>query len=102
MPAKKRVIKKKAVKKIKVVGPMKPIGVVTHFYTAIKVAIVKFKQPVKAGVEVTFRGATTEFNQKLASMQYDHKPITTAPKGKEVELKVSKRVRQGDEVFLAQ
>jgi hypothetical protein len=39
--------KKQPVPKIKkVVKPLKVVGVVTHFFTAIKVAIVKFKAPV--------------------------------------------------------
>ena len=104
MPVKKKkVIKKKVIAKkavVKQAKANKPVGVVTHFYTAIKVAIVKFKQPVKVGATLGFRGATTDFNQKVASMQFDHKPLTTAPKNKEVGMKVSKRVREGDEVFI--
>lgn len=93
----KKIVRKVAVKPIRVV---KPVGVVTHFYTAIKVAIVKFKQPVKVGVTIAFRGATTDFKQKIVSMQFDHKPIRVAAKGKEVGMKVGKRVREGDEVFI--
>ncbi len=78
----------------------KPIGVVTHFFTQIKVAIVKFKQPVSVGKEIRFHGATTDFKQVLKSMQYDHKPVTKAPKGKQIGIKVSKRVREGDSVFV--
>lgn len=77
----------------------KPIGIVTHFYNGIKVAIVKFSKPVKSGSEIRFEGATTDFSQKVASMQYDHKDIAVAPKGKQVGLKVSKRVREGDKVY---
>ena len=96
----KKAIKKpvggKTVPKIK---PGKPIGVVTHFYSHVKVAIVKFKKPVKAGARLRFEGATTKFEDKISSMQYDHKPIKTAPKGKEVGIKVKKKVREGDAVF---
>ena len=104
----KKKIVKKTVKKaarpakkigLKKVAVVKPIGTVTHFFTAIKVAIVKFKQPVKVGATVAFRGATTDFKQKIVSMQYDHKEISAAPKGKEVGMKVGKRVREGDEVY---
>jgi len=77
----------------------KPIGEVTHFYGDIKVAIVKFKKAVKKGVKLSFRGATTDFDQVLKSMQYDHKDIATAPKGKEVGIKVGKKVREGDELY---
>lgn len=92
----KKVVKKSAPKKA---GP-KPIGQVTHFYREIKVAVVKFSKPVKQGTEVNFRGATTDFKQKLDSMQCDHKPLTTAPKGKQVGVKVKSRVREGDQVYL--
>jgi putative protease len=99
---KKAVVKKKKVS-VKKTAPkkavMKPIGVVTHFYTAIKVAIIKFKKPVKVGSTIALRGATTDFNQKIISMQYDHKPVLVAKKGQEIGLKVGKRVREGDEVF---
>jgi len=78
---------------------VKPIGVITHYYGDIKVGIAKFKKPVKRGATLSFRGATTDFTQTLSSMQYDHKSIAMAPKGKEIGIKVSKRVREGDEIF---
>jgi len=62
----------------------KPIGKVTHYYGGIGVAVIKFSKPVKAGAVVAFRGATTDFEQPLASMQYDHKEVKAAVKGKEV------------------
>lgn len=99
---KKAVVKKSTGKKItpkKSVAP-RPIGRVTHFYTSIKVAVIKFSRPVKLGVRVEFRGATTGFSQNLDSMQYDHKPVATAPKGKQVGVKVRSRVREGDQVYL--
>ena len=77
----------------------KPLGVVTHYYGDLGVAIVKFGKTVKAGVSVHFRGATPDFTQTLDSMQYDHKAVASAPKGKEVGVKVKDRVRQGDEVY---
>jgi putative protease len=78
----------------------KPIGVVTHYYGGIGVAIVKFNKAVKKGVKVCFSGATTDFDQVIESMQYDHKDVETAKKGQEVGIKVSEKVREGDEVYL--
>jgi len=89
--SKKKVAKKKA---------PKPAGAVTHFYGEIGVAIVKFNQKVPVGVRLAFKGATTDFEDVVKSMQYDHKPIETAPKGKEVGIKVKKRVREGDKVHI--
>ncbi|HEY4523905.1 MAG TPA: translation elongation factor-like protein [Candidatus Paceibacterota bacterium] len=78
----------------------KPVGKVTHFFGGIKVAIVKFKKPVKVGAVLYFKGATTDFSQTVDSMQFNHQPIKTAKPNTQVGLKVSKRVREGDEVFM--
>lgn len=92
--------KKTAVTKAtKPVKKGKPIGVVTHYYGDISVAIVKFKRPFKAGEKVRFVGATTDFKETVKSIQYEHKPIATAKKGQEVGIKVGDKVREGDEIF---
>lgn len=79
----------------------KPIGRVTHYYGGLGVAIVKFNKAVEAGTRVRFEGATTAFSQTIQSMQYDHKPVSAAPKGKEVGVKVDDKVREGDHVYAA-
>ena len=79
----------------------KPIGEVTHFFSGIQVAIVKFNREVKVGETVKFKGATTDFSQEIDSMQYDHKDIKSAKKGQEVGIKIREKVREGDEVFAA-
>ncbi len=79
----------------------KQIGEVTHFYSGISVAIVKFREPVKVGDNVQFFGATTDFKEAIKSMQYDHKDISDAKKGQEVGIKVEGKVREGDEVYRA-
>lgn len=96
---KKAVAKKSGTKKVIKAG--KPIGAVTHFYGKIKVAIVKFKKPMKVGAEIAFRGAHTDFTQKIASMQFDHEPVSVAKKGQQVGIKVSKKVHEGDSVYEA-
>ena len=107
----KKLIKKKASKKKnapkKKTAPRapraeKPIGKVTHFYTEISVAIVKFNKKVPVGTTLHFRGATTDFMDTPKSMQYNHKPIAAAPKGKQIGIKVKKRVREGDLVHKAE
>ena len=91
---------KKSVSTKVLVSIQKPIDGITHYYGNIEVGIIKFNKPVKVGVEVEIRGATTNFSQKLNSMQYDHKPIEVAPKGKEVGVKLDDKARDGDEVYL--
>ncbi len=92
---KKTVVKQKAVKKVK------PIGKVTHYFAHIKVAIIKFNTNVKAGSEFYIKGATTDFKEAAKSMQFDHKPVVLAKKGKEIGIKFKKRVREGDLVYKA-
>ncbi|KKU11747.1 MAG: hypothetical protein UX16_C0005G0008 [Parcubacteria group bacterium GW2011_GWB1_45_7] len=77
----------------------KPIGEVTHFYGHLGVAVVKFSKPVSVGDTIHFKGATTDFTQEVKSMQFDHKDVDKAGKGKEVGLKVDEKVRTGDQVF---
>ena len=97
---KRKIIKKSAKKTVvKLKAVNKPIGTVTHYYGGIKVGIFKFTKPVKIGEEICVKGATTDFKQTINSIQFDHKPIASAQKGKEVGIKVKKKVREGDEVF---
>lgn len=78
-----------------------PIGEVTHYYSGIGVAIVRFTKPVSVGARVRFKGATTDFTETIRSMQYDHRDITEAKKGDEVGVKVGEKVREGDRVYEA-
>ena len=94
--------KKSAKPKIAKIKAPKPIGVVTHYYGNIEVAIIKFNKAVKKGIKVRFSGATTNFEQVIDSMQYDHKNMAVAPKGKEIGVKVDDKVRDGDQVFLSE
>lgn len=98
--AKKKALKSRASKKNQKQG--KPIGKVTHFYGNISVAIVKFNQKVSAGTELHFKGATTDFKETAKSMQYNHEAIAVAPKGKQIGIKVKKKVREGDLVYKAE
>ena len=77
----------------------KPIGVVTHFYGHISVAIVKFNTAVKRGTKVAFRRGDEEYIETLNSMQFDHKDIHSAKKGQEVGVKVNEKIKEGFEVF---
>jgi len=85
----------------------KKVGVVTHYFDKIQVAIVKFEAGFKPGGELVFRGVRGEshepfeLTQKITSMQKDHAKVAEAKKGDELGLKVDKAVKEGDEVSLA-
>ncbi len=99
----KKLVKHAVPKKVVVAAAKKekPLGVVVHYYGHIGVAIIKCSTPVKVGVKAHFKGATTDFACTIDSMQYEHAPIAEAAKGQEVGIKVTDKVRDGDEVFLA-
>ena len=78
------------------------VGEVTHYFTAIGVAVVKVKKSFKKGARLHIKGATTDFYQEATSMQINHQDISEAPKGKEIGLKVDQRVREGDKVYLVE
>lgn len=97
---KKKSIKSKAKLRTKKSSGPKPIGVVTHYFGNLKVAIVKFNKPIKKGRVLRFLGATSNFKQKVGSIQYNHKDISVAPKGKQVGVKITKKARPGDKIYI--
>jgi len=98
---KEKMVKKMVKKKPAPVKKVKPVGKVTHYYAHIKVAIVKFNTKVKAGTELYFKGATTDFREASKSMQFDHKSVAAAMPKKQIGIKLKKRVREGDLVYTA-
>ena len=94
---------KKRGKKVPVAGlfiGLKPVGQVTHFFPKPSVAVLKIEQgEIRVGDNIEFKGYTTNFRQKIDSMQINHKPVFIAKKGDDFGLRVKSRVRIGDEVF---
>lgn len=76
------------------------VGEVTHYFGKIGVAAVKLVKPLKTGDRLHFKGATTDFEDTVESMQIGHETVSSAKKGAEIGLKVSDRVREGDKVYL--
>ncbi len=81
----------------------KPIGKVTHYFTNIGVAVVEITNgQLKVGDKIHIKGATSDFEQKIDSMQIEHESVEKAKKGQSIGLKVEQQVREGDEVFVAE
>lgn len=76
------------------------MGTITHYYTHLGVGIVKLARQLAVGERVRFSGHTTDFEQVVEEMQFDHKPIEKGTKGQEVGIKVEQHVREGDRVVL--
>lgn len=76
------------------------VGTVQKFFAKPSVAAVNIEDgEVKVGDTLHFKGVTTDFEQKIDSMQVDHKDVDTAKKGDSIGIKVKDRVRENDEVF---
>jgi len=76
------------------------IGVVEHFFTKISVAAIKITDgELKVGDTIHIVGATTDFKQKVESMQINKQPVEIAKPGDEVGIKVIDRVRENDVVY---
>jgi translation elongation factor EF-1alpha len=78
------------------------IGVVTHYFPKVKVAVIQLKRTLHVGDAVLVRGRTSKFKQIIKSMQIDHRPIKLAKKGDEVGLRVKERVRVHDVLLHAE
>ena len=78
------------------------VGVVEHFFTKISVAAIKITDgELKVGDTIHIVGATTDFKQKVDSMQINKQPVEIARPGDEVGIKVVERVRENDIVYKA-
>jgi putative protease len=78
------------------------IGKVTHYFGKIQVAVLELDGELKVGDTVQFHGSTTDFTQKVTSMQVEHEEIESAGPGSDVAIKVKDRVRQGDEISIVE
>lgn len=77
----------------------KEVGKVTHYYTKLGVAVINLLDKLALGDVIRIKGTTTNFVQKVESMQIEHQPVTQAQKGSSVGLKVDQPVRKGDKVY---
>ena len=75
------------------------IGHVTHFFNKINVAVLSIKDEMKVGDMIHILGHTTDFNQKVTSIQIEHKNVTSVKPGDDFALKVIEPVREHDVVY---
>jgi putative protease len=103
------VVKKKVVKKV--VGKEKKtevkekkegneVGKVSGWFSHVSVAAIKLTAPLKVGDKIHFKGHTTDFEEKVSSMQIENKVVKEAKKGDHIGIKVKDKVRPNDQVLL--
>ena len=78
----------------------KKVGTVVHFFDRIGVGIVKLGGKLKVGDKVRIQGGTTNFEQEISEIQFEHKSISEGKKGQEVGVKAKEKVREGDGVYI--
>jgi hypothetical protein len=77
------------------------IGTVTHYFSNISVAVVKIESGrLRVGDTIHIRGHTTDFKQRIDSLQVEHKPVPEVGPNDDFGLKVSQHAREHDVVYL--
>jgi len=75
------------------------IGRVTHFYSHICVAVVDLNASLKLGDKIHILGHTTDFVQRVNSIEVEHHPVVWVKPGDNVALKVIGPVREHDVIY---
>lgn len=79
---------------------LEEVGVVTHYFPHVEAAVVKMtKGSLSVGDTIIIKGHTSDFKEKVGSIQIDRVPITKASVGQEIGLKVKSKVRERDVVY---
>jgi len=76
------------------------VGMVFTYFSKVGVAGIKLTDgSLSVGDTISIEGATTNFEQKLESMQIDRDAVETAGPGQSIGVKVTDRVRPNDVVY---
>ena len=77
----------------------KPLGEVEDYFSRISVIAITLKDSLTVGDTIHVHGHTTDFKERVESMQISHEPVTSAKKGDSVGIKVGEKCRKGDDVY---
>ena len=79
----------------------KMIGNVTHYYNHLHVATVRITDgELHLGDMIHIEGHTSDFMQKIASMELEHKSVDVAKPGDIVGIATNEHVRENDRVYV--
>jgi len=78
---------------------LEEVGKISHYFTKIEVAVIDLTAPLSVGDRITIKGATTDFEQTVESMEIEHENVETAKAGDSIGLKIRERVRESDIVY---
>lgn len=78
------------------------IGIVTHYFSHLSVAIVKLENgSLSEGDVIHIKGHTSDFTQRVESMEVDHVQMNEARPGQSFGLRVKEHAREHDVVYKA-
>ena len=78
------------------------IGTVTHYFGHLSVAAVRMESgSLRVGDMIHVVGRTSDFRQRIESMQVEHAPVSEVRAGQEFGLKVTDHARENDSVYKA-
>lgn len=81
---------------------MERIGVVTHYFNHLSVAILKLeKGALRVGDMIHIKGHTSDFAQPVESMEIDHVHVNEARPGQSFGVRVREHAREHDVVYKA-
>jgi len=81
---------------------MERIGIVTHYYNHLSVAILKLeKGNLRVGDMIHIKGHTSDFSQPVESMEIDHVHVNEARPGQSFGVRVIDHAREHDVVYKA-
>ena len=75
------------------------IGKVTHYFDHINVAVLELQEELKVGDQIHFLGYSTDFVQRVTSMEVEHHKVVWVKPGDNVALKVIEPVREHDIIY---
>lgn len=78
----------------------KEIGVITHWYDKINVAVIKLNDSLKKGDKVKIKKGDIEFEEIINLIQIDHKEVDSAKKRDDVAVKLSGKTKEGAKIYL--
>jgi putative protease len=79
--------------------PEEKIGTIIKFFSKISVAAIKLDATLSVGDTIHIQGHTTDFTQRIESMQIENENVDSAGPGADVGIKVQDRVREHDTVY---
>ena len=76
------------------------IGIVTHYYNHLGVAIIQLETgTLRSGSTVHIKGHTSDFRQMVGSMEVNHVHVDTVQAGTSFGLRVNEHAREHDIVY---